>query len=84
MMRAGCHYWIQFNIHPMFDKAGAYVGYVSIETVITERKALEGEIESRNAYLSGIIARQRLGHRRDDGSGRCDLCQCRGANTCWA
>jgi len=51
----GLPYWIQFNIHPMFDKAGAYVGYVSIETVITERKALEGEIESRNAYLSGIM-----------------------------
>lgn len=51
----GTPYWIQFNIHPMCDRAGTYVGYVSIETVISERKALEQDIEARNAFLSAIM-----------------------------
>lgn len=51
----GQPYWIQFNIHPLFDTAGTYAGYVSIETVISERKALEQEIAARNALLSAIL-----------------------------
>jgi diguanylate cyclase (GGDEF)-like protein/PAS domain S-box-containing protein len=52
---AGAPYWIRFNIHPLFDRAGTYVGYVSIETIISERKALEAAVEARNAFLSGIL-----------------------------
>lgn len=51
----GSPYWIQFNMHPLYDHAGAYVGHVSVETVISERKALEQEIEARNAFLSAIM-----------------------------
>lgn len=52
---AGSPYWIRFNIHPLYDRAGAYVGYVSIETIISERKALEAAVEARNAFLSAVL-----------------------------
>jgi diguanylate cyclase (GGDEF)-like protein/PAS domain S-box-containing protein len=55
----GDPYWIQFNIHPLFDKAGQYIGYVSIETVVSERKALEEEIAQRNAFLSAVLQTSR-------------------------
>ncbi|ULB12208.1 diguanylate cyclase (plasmid) [Cereibacter azotoformans] len=51
----GQPYWIHFNIHPMFDRDGTYLGYVSVETVISDRKALERELEARNALIAGVL-----------------------------
>ncbi|PTR13381.1 diguanylate cyclase [Cereibacter azotoformans] len=51
----GQPYWIRFNIHPLYDADGTYAGYVSIETVISDRKALERELEAHNALLTGVL-----------------------------
>ncbi|MCE6967443.1 diguanylate cyclase domain-containing protein [Cereibacter sphaeroides] len=51
----GRPYWIRFNIHPLFDRDGTYAGYVSVETVISDRKALERALEAQNALLAGVL-----------------------------
>ncbi|MCE6949902.1 diguanylate cyclase [Cereibacter sphaeroides] len=52
---SGRPYWIRFNIHPLFDRDGTYAGYVSVETVISDRKALERALEAQNDFLSGVL-----------------------------
>ncbi|MGP3699436.1 diguanylate cyclase domain-containing protein [Rhodobacter sp. NSM] len=51
----GQPYWIRFNIHPLYDADGTYAGYVSVETVISDRKALESKLEAQNALLAGVL-----------------------------
>ncbi|ODM43178.1 EAL domain-containing protein [Cereibacter johrii] len=52
---AGQPYWIRFNAHPLSDADGRYAGHASVETVITDRKLLERELATRNAFLTAVL-----------------------------
>jgi len=54
--RWGNRYWIEFHILPLHDSAGALVGFVSIETVITRLK----EQEEAMAKLAETATEARL------------------------
>ncbi|MFN3647057.1 MAG: PAS domain S-box protein [Gemmobacter sp.] len=56
--RFGCPYWIDMNIHPMTDADGRHVGFVSIETDISERKRQEARLEE--LAQAAVAAREQL------------------------
>ncbi len=51
----GKPYWVRQNMYPLRDIAGAHVGYVSIETVIDELKALEQALQIRAEHLDAVM-----------------------------
>ncbi|MBI1217579.1 MAG: EAL domain-containing protein [Rhodobacteraceae bacterium] len=53
--RHGQPYWINFNIHPLVDAKGQPFGYVSVETVITDLKELEGALHAERDFLAQMI-----------------------------
>jgi len=53
--RHGKRYWVDFNVLPLFDERGALDGFVSVETLITERK----ESGARIAALAAESQRMR-------------------------
>ena len=53
--RQGNPYWISFNIHPLRDAAGTVTGYVSVETVITERRNLQLSLLAERNFLAGLM-----------------------------
>ena len=56
--RDGEPYWVDVQLYPLRDAEGRHVGYVSIETDITERKRQETELQ--NLALEANEARARL------------------------
>ncbi|RHZ99294.1 EAL domain-containing protein [Cereibacter sphaeroides] len=52
---SGQPYWVRFNAHPLSDADGRYAGHASVETVITDRKVLERELATRNAFLTAVL-----------------------------
>lgn len=53
--RHGTRYWVHVNVQPLRDSAGDLVGFVSVETEVTERKRHEAEL--------GRLAREALAAR---------------------
>lgn len=51
----GDPYWVRINTHPLYNRAGQYAGYVSVETPVDELKALEAELKAQNTYLSAVM-----------------------------
>lgn len=47
-------YWTQLNLSPIFDDNGAFQFYISVETVITERKEKENKILAQHMALQQI------------------------------
>lgn len=47
----GSFYWVDTWIVPLADPTGTPIGYVSIRTEITSRKALEGQLRTLNVEL---------------------------------
>lgn len=47
-------YWTQLNLSPIFDEDGAFQFYISVETVITERKEREKEILGQHLALQQV------------------------------
>jgi len=47
-------YWTQLSISPIFDETGAFRFFVSVESVITERKEKEQKIGAQHAILQEI------------------------------
>lgn len=56
--RDGEPYWVDVQLYPLRDSEGRHVGYVAIETDITERKRQEAELQ--NLALEANEARARL------------------------
>ncbi len=56
--RFGTPYWINLNIHPVQDAQGRHVGFVSVETDITERKQQEERLEE--LAKAAVQAREQL------------------------
>lgn len=50
----GESYWTQLNLSPIFDDDGAFQFYISVETVITERKEKENKILAQHLALQQI------------------------------
>jgi len=50
----GDAYWTQLSISPIFDETGAFSFFVSVESVITERKEREQKILAQHAILQEI------------------------------
>jgi len=47
-------YWTQLNLSPIFDDDGEFQFYISVETVITERKEKENKILAQHLALQEI------------------------------
>jgi len=47
-------YWTQFNLTPIFKSNGAIDSFISVETVITERKQREAELMVKDAKLKAV------------------------------
>ncbi len=56
--RFGTTYWVDLNIHPMKGADGQSIGFVSVETDITERKRQEQRLEE--LARAAVTARQQL------------------------
>ncbi len=52
--KSGEPYWTQLNLSPIFDEGGAFQFYISVETVITERKEKEKKILAQHLALQQI------------------------------
>jgi len=50
----GESYWTQLNLSPIFDDDGVFQFYISVETVITERKEKENKILAQHLALQQI------------------------------
>lgn len=49
--KQGNHYWLQVDGSPIYDDFNKCIGYISIESDITERKAKEAKIKKQNKIL---------------------------------
>lgn len=45
-------YWVDLEIRPMLDHTGAFVGYMAIQTDVTERREAFEQLEAREAELN--------------------------------
>ncbi|NUB44823.1 PAS domain-containing protein [Fertoebacter nigrum] len=54
----GMPYWVDLNIHPLRDEAGEVMGYVSVETVITDQK--RDQVARERLARAADAARARL------------------------
>ena len=50
----GKEYWLDMNIVPLFDQKDELIGYIAVETDITERKMTEEELLRREKMLLAI------------------------------
>lgn len=50
----GYEYWLDMNIVPLFDQKDELIGYIAVETDITERKMAEEELLRREKMLLAI------------------------------
>ncbi|MCC6007377.1 MAG: EAL domain-containing protein [Rhodobacteraceae bacterium] len=53
--RHGVPYWVRFNIQPIVEPDGNFAGHVSVETVITDRKRLEEELEDQRRLFLSVL-----------------------------
>jgi PAS domain S-box-containing protein len=49
--KAGKEYWLDLNIFPYKSRSGELLGYIGVETDITERKKMEEDLRSLNQEL---------------------------------
>ncbi|WP_207421345.1 PAS domain-containing protein [Desertivirga brevis] len=47
----GEHYWVELSFSPMFCPANEFKGYVTIQSVITDRKIKDEQIQQQNEVL---------------------------------
>jgi len=52
--KQGVEYWLDMNIVPLFDQENELIGYIAVETDITERKFAEEELIRREKMLLAI------------------------------
>jgi PAS domain S-box-containing protein len=50
----GQPYWTQLNVSPIYDENGEFQFYISVETVITERKEKEQKISAQHMALQRV------------------------------
>lgn len=50
----GTKYWVDLNISPVYNKEAGTKEYISIQTVITDRKEREQQIKDQNAALRNV------------------------------
>jgi PAS domain S-box-containing protein len=49
--KSGAHYWVDLDIQPLHDDSGQPIGFMSIETDITERKLAEAALRASQDFL---------------------------------
>lgn len=52
--KSGEPYWTQLNLSPIYDEDGVFQFYISVETVITERKEKEQKILAQHTALQRV------------------------------
>ena len=52
--KSGRSYWIDIEVQPLRDDAGALTGFMAIESDITERKAAQQRVEASERQLSAL------------------------------
>ena len=52
----GRHYWVHIEVQPLYDKEGAFSGFMAIETDISDRKSAEQKLRASEQRLSLITA----------------------------
>jgi PAS domain S-box-containing protein len=55
LTKAGAEVWIDTEIQPLFDDAGAPTGFIEIGTDVTQRKALQDSLKQQNEVMQTII-----------------------------
>ena len=51
----GSKYWLQIDIQPCYDDQGKHIGFVAIETDVTEQKRIQSELEKSTRFLHAAI-----------------------------
>lgn len=59
--KVGRPYWIDLNIHPLRGSEDQMLGYVSVETVITEQKQALADLEAAQQRLARIVEGAEVG-----------------------
>ncbi len=53
--KSGKEYWLEINIVPLFDEENVHIGFMAVETDITERVKFEQEIKESEANYRTIL-----------------------------
>jgi PAS domain S-box-containing protein len=51
----GSKYWLQIDIQPSYDEQGTHIGFVAMETDVTEQKRVQSELEKSTRFLHAAI-----------------------------
>ncbi len=51
----GNQYWLQIDIQPTYNEEGDHIGFVAMETDVTEQKQAQAELEKSTRFLHGAI-----------------------------
>lgn len=51
----GSKYWLQIDIQPSYDEQGTHIGFVAMETDVTEQKRVQLELENSTRFLHAAI-----------------------------
>ena len=55
LSKHGREYWVQINIVPLFDDSSRHIGFMAVQTDVTERVAFEQELQLREKNLRNIL-----------------------------
>ncbi|MBV8036460.1 CHASE domain-containing protein [Roseateles sp.] len=68
--RDGRDYWVDIEVQPMYDDAGALTGFMVIQSDITARKALQAQAEEARQSLQDLYDNAPCAYYALDGNGR--------------
>mgnify|MGYP001547753273 FL=1 len=54
--KSGRPYWVEIEVQPLRDAAGAVTGFMAVESDVTERKAAEQKLKASEHQLSALTA----------------------------
>ena len=55
LSKHGREYWVQINIVPLFDDSSRHIGFMAVQTDVTERVAFQQELQLREKNLRDIL-----------------------------
>ena len=69
--KSGTPYWLQLEIQPFLDEAGAHVGFMSIQLDVTRRKLAECALRESESRFRALAASSPIGIFQTDPVGCC-------------